>query len=77
MVLGRRESTLVLFGDLCSSSIRQITFYGINLNQSLVIEAVGLADSTEPWQYLFDLAKANVIIVAGESCFHVILYYID
>jgi len=55
----------LLLGTALSWFLVDITFYGINLNQSIVIQSIGLANSKEPWQYLFDLAKANVIIAAA------------
>ncbi|MBW0498800.1 hypothetical protein O181_038515 [Austropuccinia psidii MF-1] len=43
-----------------------MSFYGISLNQSLVISAIGYDKATEPWQNAFDNTKANLIItVAG------------
>jgi len=55
----------LLLGTAGSWFLVDITFYGINLNQSIVIQSVGLANSKEPWTYLFDLAKANLIIAAA------------
>jgi len=54
----------LLIGTALSWFLVDITFYGINLNQSIVIQSIGLASSKEPWTYLYDLAKANLIIGA-------------
>lgn len=42
-----------------------ITFYGISLNQSIVISAIGYNKATNPWQNVFDNTKANLIITAA------------
>jgi len=54
-----------LLGTAGSWFLLDITFYGINLNQSIVIQAIGLASSKEPWEYLYQLATANIIIAAA------------
>lgn len=42
-----------------------ITFYGISLNQSIVISAIGYNKAKEPWQNVYDNTKANLIITAA------------
>ncbi|TIB85892.1 MFS general substrate transporter [Wallemia mellicola] len=43
-----------------------ITFYGISLNQSVVIDSVGLVDKNdEPFKYIWDNSIANLIITAA------------
>lgn len=54
-----------LIGTAGTWFLVDITFYGISLNQSIVISAIGLNKSREPWQYLFDNTKANLIITAA------------
>ncbi|KAI9629530.1 hypothetical protein KEM48_012877 [Puccinia striiformis f. sp. tritici PST-130] len=39
-----------------------LSFYGIALNQSMVIADIGYDKATEPWQNAFDNTKANLII---------------
>ncbi|KAH8917419.1 MFS inorganic phosphate transporter, partial [Atractiella rhizophila] len=54
-----------LIGTTATWFLVDITFYGINLNQSIVITAIGLNKSKEPWQFLYDNTKANLIITAA------------
>jgi len=42
-----------------------VAFYGINLNQSVVLQQIGFAGKNEPeWQSLFHIATGNLIITA-------------
>jgi len=54
-----------LIGTTSCWFLVDITFYGINLNQSIVIASLGLASSKEPWTYVFEQCKANIIIAAA------------
>ncbi|KAI9629574.1 hypothetical protein KEM48_012792 [Puccinia striiformis f. sp. tritici PST-130] len=45
-----------------------LSFYGIALNQSMVIADIGYDKATEPWQNAFDNTKANLIIISLVSC---------
>ena len=55
-----------LFATAMCWLLLDVTFYGINLNQSIVIDAIGMNKSTEPFQHMWDNTIANLIItVAG------------
>jgi len=55
----------MLIGTASTWFLLDIAFYGINLNQSIVISAVGLAKSKDPWTYLWQNTQANLIITAA------------
>lgn len=54
-----------LIGTASTWFLLDIAFYGINLNQSIVISAIGLAGSKDPWKYLWQNTQANLIITAA------------
>ncbi|KAJ7618424.1 major facilitator superfamily domain-containing protein [Roridomyces roridus] len=55
----------ILIGTTMSWFLLDIIFYGISLNQSIFISALGLANSKEPWEYLWQQGVANIIIAIG------------
>ncbi|KAJ7783646.1 major facilitator superfamily domain-containing protein [Mycena maculata] len=55
----------VLIGTTMSWFLLDIIFYGISLNQSIFISALGLASSKDPWEFLWQQGVANVIIAIG------------
>lgn len=64
-------------GSGCREFIDQLLdprFYGINLNQNVVLEEIGYAGSTgTPWEKLFKISTGNIIItvlgfVPGMHC---------
>ncbi|KAA1112884.1 hypothetical protein PGT21_014178 [Puccinia graminis f. sp. tritici] len=55
-----------LFATTACWFLLDLSFYGIALNQSMVIADIGYDRAVEPWQNAFDNTKANLIItVAG------------
>ncbi|KAJ7491749.1 major facilitator superfamily domain-containing protein [Mycena galericulata] len=55
----------ILIGTTMSWFLLNIIFYGISLNQSIFISALGLANSKDPWEYLWQQGVGNVIIAVG------------
>ncbi|KAF7359361.1 Metabolite transporter [Mycena sanguinolenta] len=55
----------ILIGTTMSWFLLDIIFYGISLNQSIFIGALGLANSKDPWEYLWQQGVANIIIAIG------------
>ncbi|KAJ7617717.1 major facilitator superfamily domain-containing protein [Roridomyces roridus] len=55
----------ILIGTTMSWFLLDIIFYGISLNQSIFITALGLASSKDPWEFLWQQGVANVIIAIG------------
>lgn len=44
-----------------------IAFYGINLNQSVVLTKIGFAKGATPWETLYKTAVGNIIVQAAVS----------
>ncbi|KAJ7438091.1 major facilitator superfamily domain-containing protein [Mycena galericulata] len=55
----------ILIGTTTSWFLLDLIFYGISLNQSIFISALGLANSKDPWEFLWQQGVANVIIAVG------------
>jgi PHS family inorganic phosphate transporter-like MFS transporter len=55
----------ILIGTTTSWFLLDLIFYGISLNQSIFITALGLANSKDPWEFLWQQGVANVIIAVG------------
>lgn len=55
----------ILIGTTMSWFLLDIIFYGISLNQSLFISALGLSNSKNPWEFLWQQGVANIIIAIG------------
>ncbi|KAJ6479452.1 major facilitator superfamily domain-containing protein [Mycena vitilis] len=55
----------ILIGTTMSWFLLDVIFYGISLNQSIFIAALGLANSKDPWEFLWQQGVANVIIAVG------------
>lgn len=57
---------LTLFGTASTWFLLDIAFYGINLNQSIVLTSIGYNSTASDWRYLHDNTVGNLIItVAG------------
>jgi len=57
---------LTLFGCAFSWFLVDVAFYGVNLNQSVILTDIGYATGKTPFQYLLKNAEGNLIIaVAG------------
>jgi PHS family inorganic phosphate transporter-like MFS transporter len=57
---------LTLFGCAFSWFLVDVAFYGVNLNQSVILTDIGYATGKTPYEYLLHNAEGNLIIaVAG------------
>jgi PHS family inorganic phosphate transporter-like MFS transporter len=57
---------ITLFGCAFSWFLLDVAFYGLNLNQSVILTDIGYATGKTPYQYLLKNAEGNLIIaVAG------------
>ncbi|KAH7024680.1 major facilitator superfamily domain-containing protein [Microdochium trichocladiopsis] len=57
---------LTLFGCAASWFLVDVAFYGVNLNQSVILAEIGYATGKTPYEYLLHNAEGNLIIaVAG------------
>lgn len=45
-----------------------IAYYGINLNQSVILSQIGYADGPTPWVTLRNTAVGNIIVQCAVSC---------
>lgn len=60
------KHALTLFGTASTWFLLDIAFYGINLNQSIVLTSIGYNNNSSNWRYLHDNTVGNLIItVAG------------
>ena len=55
----------LLLGTAINWFLLDIAFYGINLNQSIVLTSVGFNKTTSNWIYLWDNVRGNLIITAA------------
>ncbi|OGE58365.1 hypothetical protein PENARI_c001G05573 [Penicillium arizonense] len=55
----------VLFATAASWFLFDIAYYGINLNQSIILARIGYAKGATPWQTLYNTAVGNIIIQAA------------
>ncbi|BCS21739.1 inorganic phosphate transporter Pho84 [Aspergillus puulaauensis] len=56
----------VLFATSASWFLFDIAYYGVNLNQSVILKEIGFADGATPWLTLRNTAIGNIIVqVAG------------
>ncbi|OJJ52744.1 hypothetical protein ASPSYDRAFT_188503 [Aspergillus sydowii CBS 593.65] len=56
----------VLFATSASWFLFDIAYYGVNLNQSVILKEIGFADGPTPWVTLRNTAIGNIIVqVAG------------
>jgi PHS family inorganic phosphate transporter-like MFS transporter len=60
------KHAMTLFGCAFSWFLVDVAFYGINLNQSVILGDIGYATGKTPYEYLLKNAEGNLIIaVAG------------
>ena len=45
-----------------------IAYYGVNLNQSVILKEIGYADGPTPWVTLRNTAIGNIIVQVAVSC---------
>lgn len=55
----------LLIGTASTWFLLDIAFYGINLNQSIVLTSVGYNSTATVWDFLWDNARGNLIITAA------------
>ena len=55
----------LLFGTASTWFLLDIAFYGINLNQTIVLTSVGFNSTASTWAYLHDNTVGNLIITAA------------
>ncbi|KAJ5748743.1 uncharacterized protein N7511_010439 [Penicillium nucicola] len=55
----------VLFATAASWFLFDIAYYGINLNQSIILARIGYAKGSTPWQTLYNTAVGNIIVQAA------------
>lgn len=51
--------------ELKTNTHSDIAYYGINLNQSIILARIGYASGTTPWKTLYNTAVGNIIIQAA------------
>ncbi|KAG9299468.1 hypothetical protein G9A89_009421 [Geosiphon pyriformis] len=56
------ENAKVLIGTSASWFLLDVAFYGIGLNNSIILNAIGFAGSKEPFQRLWNVSVGNIII---------------
>ncbi|KAJ7137011.1 major facilitator superfamily domain-containing protein [Mycena epipterygia] len=62
---GEWRHAKVLIGTSLCWFLLDIAFYGINLNQNVVLQQIGFAGTTgTPWEKLFKVSTGNIIITA-------------
>ena len=55
----------ILIGTCVCWFLLDIAFYGINLNQNVVLQEIGFAGTTgTPWNKLYNIGLGNLIITA-------------
>lgn len=60
-----RKHALTLFSTAANWFLLDIAFYGINLNQSIVLSSIGYNRTNTTWNYLHDNTVGNLIITAA------------
>ncbi|KAJ5615918.1 hypothetical protein N7537_001032 [Penicillium hordei] len=55
----------LLFATAASWFLFDIAYYGINLNQSIILARIGYAHGATPWKTLYNTAVGNIIIQAA------------
>lgn len=51
--------------NLTNKNNSDIAFYGVNLNQSIILSKIGFGKGDTPWQTLQNLAIGNIIVSAA------------
>ncbi|KAJ5980334.1 hypothetical protein N7481_007632, partial [Penicillium waksmanii] len=55
----------VLFATSAAWFLFDIAYYGVNLNQSIVLTRIGFAKGATPWETLYNTAIGNIIVQAA------------
>ncbi|KAJ5376708.1 hypothetical protein N7509_013594, partial [Penicillium cosmopolitanum] len=55
----------VLFATSAAWFLYDIAYYGVNLNQSVVLTRIGFAKGATPWETLYNTAIGNIIVQAA------------
>ncbi|XHF99944.1 hypothetical protein AWENTII_003424 [Aspergillus wentii] len=73
---GKWRHAKVLFATAASWFLFDIAYYGVNLNQSIILSRIGFAKGATPWQTLYKTAVGNIIVQAAVSTLLQHLFYL-
>ncbi|CAI7636163.1 hypothetical protein N7533_013679 [Penicillium manginii] len=59
---GEWKHARVLFATSAAWFLFDIAYYGVNLNQSVVLTRIGFAKGASPWETLYNTAIGNIIV---------------
>ncbi|CAG8464685.1 8444_t:CDS:2 [Paraglomus occultum] len=59
---GKWENAKVLLGTSISWFMLDVAFYGVGLNNSIILDAIGFAASNDPFVSLWNISVGNIII---------------
>ncbi|KAJ5863923.1 uncharacterized protein N7529_005839 [Penicillium soppii] len=62
---GQWKHAKVLFATAAAWFLFDIAYYGINLNQSIILARIGYAKGATPWKTLYNTAIGNIIVQAA------------
>ncbi|RYN29353.1 Repressible high-affinity phosphate permease [Alternaria tenuissima] len=62
---GKLRNGKILFGTAMSWLLLDVAFYGLGLNSSTVLQAIGYASGTTLYEKLYNLAAGNAILVCA------------
>ncbi|KAK4612999.1 Repressible high-affinity phosphate permease [Fulvia fulva] len=55
----------VLFGAAASWFLLDVAFYGVGLNNSTILQAIGYGKGTNAYEFLYNIAVGNIILVCA------------
>ncbi|CAG8437789.1 10140_t:CDS:2 [Ambispora gerdemannii] len=59
---GKWENAKILIGTSLSWFVLDIAFYGIGLNNSIILHAIGFSDSTDTYKQLWNMSVGNILV---------------
>ncbi|CAG8544365.1 1086_t:CDS:2 [Ambispora leptoticha] len=59
---GKWENAKVLIGTSLSWFLLDVAFYGIGLNNSIILNAIGFSNSPHPYELLWNLSVGNILV---------------
>ncbi|USW59204.1 Putative major facilitator, sugar transporter, major facilitator superfamily [Septoria linicola] len=63
--IGKWKYGKVLFGTAASWFLLDVAFYGVGLNNSTILQAIGYGKGTNAYEFLYNIAVGNVILVCA------------